>query len=220
MDTNTEPARSIGALAAKMAKVMGAVERVPKTGRNDFHKYDYATEADIVAVVRKAMAEQGVMLIPAVSRFERLELTKGNGKTTTLTTVYMNFRWVDGGSGESLDVPWVGQGVDGEDKGVYKAITGAEKYILLKTFLIPTGDDPEKDDERSDRQSRAAHPPQKPAGFDQWQDDITAAADSGLDALRKAWQESKPEYRVYAGQELINALKLRAEAVKPAGAAA
>ena len=27
-----------------------------------------------------------------------------------------------------------------------QAMTGAEKYILLKTFLIPTGDDPERED--------------------------------------------------------------------------
>ena len=30
------------------------------------------------------------------------------------------------------------------DKGIYKAITGANKYALLKTFLLETGDDPEE----------------------------------------------------------------------------
>jgi hypothetical protein len=29
------------------------------------------------------------------------------------------------------------------DKGIYKAITGANKYALLKPFLLETGDDPE-----------------------------------------------------------------------------
>jgi hypothetical protein len=38
------------------------------------------------------------------------------------------------------------------DKGVYKALTGSEKYFLMKAFLIPTGDDPEKEskDERKE----------------------------------------------------------------------
>ena len=30
------------------------------------------------------------------------------------------------------------------DKGIYKAITGANKYALLKTFLLEKGDDPEE----------------------------------------------------------------------------
>ena len=31
------------------------------------------------------------------------------------------------------------------DKGLYKAITGANKYFLFKLFQIETGDDPERD---------------------------------------------------------------------------
>lgn len=37
----------------------------------------------------------------------------------------------------------IGEGMDTGDKAIYKAITGAQKYVLMKTFLIPTGDDPE-----------------------------------------------------------------------------
>ena len=48
-ETLVRPTRTRGALAKKLAEVMAAVERVPKRGRNDFHKYDYATEADIAA---------------------------------------------------------------------------------------------------------------------------------------------------------------------------
>jgi hypothetical protein len=65
----------------------------------------------------------------------------------------------DGVTGETLDYPWMGWGVDPGDKGGYKAITGAEKYFLMKTFLIPTGDDPEVTtdaDQALDDQSEAA----------------------------------------------------------------
>ena len=40
------------------------------------------------------------------------------------------------------------------DKGVYKAITGAVKYIFMKNFLIPTGDDPEKDNNKSEPEKK------------------------------------------------------------------
>lgn len=36
-----------------------------------------------------------------------------------------------------------GQGVDSGDKGIYKAITGANKYFIYKLLNLPTGDDPE-----------------------------------------------------------------------------
>ena len=37
-----------------------------------------------------------------------------------------------------------GTGVDTQDKGVGKAMTYAYKYLLLRTFAIPTGEDPDK----------------------------------------------------------------------------
>ena len=36
-----------------------------------------------------------------------------------------------------------GEGLDRGDKAGYKAYTGAVKYFLANTFLVPTGDDPE-----------------------------------------------------------------------------
>src|SRR5574340_328981 len=51
----------------------------------------------------------------------------------------------------------IGEGQDRGDKATYKAMTGATKYALLKLFLIPTGDDPEKDeDEQPTPRARSA----------------------------------------------------------------
>ena len=38
-----------------------------------------------------------------------------------------------------------GEGIDKGDKAGYKAYTGALKYYLANTFMVATGDDPEKD---------------------------------------------------------------------------
>lgn len=128
-------------LIAKLADVMKAVERVPKRGRNDFHKYDYATEADIAATVRKELSERHVMLIPSITGEERHSVGE---KGSVLTVLHMEMQFIDGETGETLTKPWRGYGTDKEDKGGYKAMTGGEKYFLLKTFLVPTGDDPER----------------------------------------------------------------------------
>lgn len=130
-------------LVSKLAEVMAAVERIPKRGRNDFHKYDYATEADIAATIRKELASRQIMLIPSVEGMQRDPV---GDKGSVLTTLFMTFTFLDGESGETLDRKWLGAGTDKEDKGAYKAMTGGEKYFLLKTFLMPTGDDPEADD--------------------------------------------------------------------------
>ena len=38
-----------------------------------------------------------------------------------------------------------GEAIDKGDKAGYKAFTGALKYYLANTFMVATGDDPEKD---------------------------------------------------------------------------
>lgn len=127
-------------LVAKLAEVMAAVERIPKRGWNDFHKYHFATEADIAEALRTELASRNVMLIPGISGMER---EKVGEKGQVLTTLFMSMTFFDAETGETIERPWLGAGTDKEDKGAYKAITGGEKYFLLKTFLIPTGDDPE-----------------------------------------------------------------------------
>jgi hypothetical protein len=74
--------------------------------------------------------------------------------------VKMTFTWYDTETGESLVVEWAGSGSDKGDKGLYKAMTGAEKYVLLKTFLVPTGDDPEAEEPKP---RPAAKKPEAPA---------------------------------------------------------
>lgn len=136
------PGTAPKSLIAKLAEVMAVVERVPKRGRNDFHKYDYATESDIVATVRQELAARHVMLFPSI-----LDITREHvgDKGQVLTTITMGFLFKDGETGEEIARSWAGAGTDKEDKGLYKAMTGGEKYFLLKTFLMPTGDDPERE---------------------------------------------------------------------------
>jgi len=153
-------------LVTKLAEVMAAVERVPKRGRNDFHGYDYATEADIAGVIRKELADRKVMLIPSVESADRVPV---GDKGSVLTTLAMSFTFLDGESGEELTRKWAGAGTDKEDKGLYKAMTGGEKYFLLKTFLMPTGDDPEREDappkkERAERPKAAPATAPEPSG--------------------------------------------------------
>lgn len=129
-------------LYAKLAQVTAEVGYVQKRGWNAHHKYHYVTEADLVDAVREKLTSRNVLLLPSVTSVER------DGK---LTTVHMSFTFCDGDTDRTHTLHWSGTGDDPGDKGLYKAYTGAVKYFLMKTFLIPTGDDPEADTKTDER---------------------------------------------------------------------
>ena len=124
-------------LTSKLVKVMAEVKYVQKSGYNAFHKYAYATEADVLDKVRESLTKHNVFIFQSV---------EGVTKEGELTTAQVKYTIVDGDSGESMTVMSAGSGADKSDKGIYKAITGASKYFLLKNFMVATGDDPEASD--------------------------------------------------------------------------
>jgi hypothetical protein len=113
---------------------MRDVGYVQKRGYNDFHKYSYVTEADILEALRDKMVEHGLVVIPSA---------QVHSNEDGLVLLDMEFTVGDTETGDFAQFKWVGSGHDKGDKGVYKAFTGAQKYFLMKTFLMPTGDDPE-----------------------------------------------------------------------------
>jgi hypothetical protein len=140
-----------GELAKAICRVMGTVRSVPETGYNQHGRYKYASDADLLGALQPAMAEAGLALVPravASTTVPHGESKAGNAKWRTDLVVTYDLLHV---SGESTQVQAPGCGIDGDDKGTYKAMTGALKYALRHLFLVPTGEDAERD--RSDRSS-------------------------------------------------------------------
>jgi hypothetical protein len=124
-------------LVTKLTEVQASISGVVKTGYNDFQKYSYAEEAAIVSACRDELAKRSIMIIPSIERVAH---------DGTLTTIETSYTFCDGETGEQFVTKWAGTGSDKQDKGLYKAITGSQKYLLLKTFLIPTGENGVADD--------------------------------------------------------------------------
>lgn len=140
-------------LAAKLAAVMGEIPKLPKSGWNDFHKYAFASEADVSEAVRSALANAGIVMIPQVrGKARRIEIESAKG-SRWITELTVDLLLTDGT--EQFTVTVIGQGEDSGDKGANKALTAAVKYGLLKTFLIPTGDDPDAHGESSPQPKQA-----------------------------------------------------------------
>lgn len=140
-------------LYKKIVNVMGKVERVPKNGYNSFHKYKYATESDLVEHVRKFMVEEGLIVFNNMKSYEV-------NADIAIATIDYTLCCTD--TGESITSTIIAEGQDKGDKKFPKAMASGTKYFLMKTFLIPTGDDPEMDvsnDQRNFEKNKNEYPP-------------------------------------------------------------
>lgn len=132
----------------KMAEVMKAVKYLSKDGNISYKttQYKAITEEKVTSIVREKLIENGLVIFP---------IKQDHTKDGLLTTVDVTYRMVNiEKPGEFIDIVSSGTGADTQDKGVGKAMTYAYKYMLLRTFAIPTGEDPDKvsSDELSDIQ--------------------------------------------------------------------
>lgn len=132
-----------GTLAPKLARAMGQINAVAKTGRNEHHRYNYAPASRIYEAVRAALAAEGVMVAPSIVGYETTEAGK-----QIKTVLHMEMIITDGS--ETMRLPWVAEGLDAQDKGINKAVTSALKYFLIALLLIPTDEaDPDGTDDNT-----------------------------------------------------------------------
>jgi hypothetical protein len=170
METNGTGALALpkeASLFGKMAKVMGIINRVPKSGFNSFHKYKYATTDDVADTIREAMAEANLALFADMGEVRQelyeYETDGGKKKNTIRTTIHFQFTFACGDTGATRSSPWIGQVDDNSDKAVSKCATAAEKYFLMKTFIVSAGDEPDSDADKhmEDNPRKVTPPPQK-----------------------------------------------------------
>lgn len=129
----------INSVYKKLHAIMSEVDYIQKDKKNDFHKYNYASEQAIKQTLHPLLVKHNVLFSLAV---DKVEMIGG------LTIANCTYNFIDIETGDVLEGTFVGQGEDKGDKGIWKAITGVIKYIMTSTFLIPTGDDPENDTEK------------------------------------------------------------------------
>ena len=143
-----EPA-DIANLAKKLSVVMGEVTRISKQGYNSFHKYNYATADDVVDELRPLLAKEGIALIAEIVDSER---------AADITYLKMTFTFVDSDTGALKVCKWESEASDKGDKGLNKAATAGEKYWLIKTFLLSTGEeDADATSSSNDEKATDAH---------------------------------------------------------------
>jgi len=122
----------------KILEVMKNIEYLSKDDAVAFGttKYRAMSEEKVTMTVRKELIKQGLVVFPVEQTVEK------DGHITTTNTTYKMVNTEN--PEEFVILASSGQGSDTQDKGVGKAMTYSFKYMLLRTFAIPTGEDPDK----------------------------------------------------------------------------
>lgn len=137
----------------KILAVQAAVGRVAKTGFNSFHKYYYVTEADLMDALRPALIEQGLVIIMTGMEAETGFCTDGK----RWAKAKLHYLIADADGKEQITTSTEGYAEDSFDKAIYKAETGAAKYLYYKLFMVSTGDDPEREEAPQPATSKAGN---------------------------------------------------------------
>lgn len=139
-------------LDERMAAVQGELEDVPRQGHADVetkrgatYSYDYITEADLMKGVRPLLAKHGIAVY---YRDEILRYSEGSATVRVTLTLRAN--------GEGVMLQADGFAADMGDKAANKAKTNAVRYLLWKTFLQPSDEDPEQESTSPEQAATAA----------------------------------------------------------------
>jgi hypothetical protein len=125
-------------LHEKILDIMGEVRYLAKDDKVEFNntRYKALSEEKVTSIMRSQMVKHRLVVYPIRQEWMRI----GQISHVDVTYRIMN---VDDTS-DWIDVVSCGDGADTQDKGAGKAMTYAYKYMWLRTFGIPTGEDPDK----------------------------------------------------------------------------
>lgn len=125
----------------RLNAIMGDVDYIKKNKSIKIGGGGYSVVGhdSVTALIHPLLVRYGVTLIPSVKEV----LQEGNR-----TSVKMEFSWINIDDPKDCIINFcAGYGIDQQDKGIGKAISYAQKNIILKTLHIETGErDIEEDD--------------------------------------------------------------------------
>lgn len=139
-------------LIAKLAEACSAVDPIKKQGVNTRQNYAYVRATDVAAAIRNEFFKRNIILACDEKDYRQIRTIKTNsGGEMCEFLLHCEYTFIDGDSGEKLGpIGAFGCGMDSGDKAIYKAKTGALKYVLRGIGLIPDEDADPETDERVD----------------------------------------------------------------------
>lgn len=122
----------------KILAIMNEVQYLAKDDHVFFGStsYNALSEEKVTSVMRQKLVKYKLIVYPIAQ-------TASRDKTITHVDVIYRMQDTEDPS-QYIDIASCGDGADTQDKGSGKAMTYAFKYMWLRTFALPTGEDPDK----------------------------------------------------------------------------
>jgi hypothetical protein len=205
------------AALASMVEVMADITKVgvPKTGTNAAQGYTFQPYQEIKNTFAPIFAKHNLTIVPEYTLISSNERQTARGTTLIHTVLLGRFRFVSARDASEVVVQVLGESMDSGDKSFTKAMSMAEKYCLIQTFLIPTEGE-EEPDAITVEPSTLVKPPED---FEKWFAGMVKKAEEGVAPLKDAWAKSAEDLRTYAEKfrtEAWNNAKKRSAAVDKA----
>lgn len=143
-----------------LAAVMGEVQAIGKTSRNQQQGFNFRGIDAVMNTVGPALRKHGVVIVPEDVQANYRDAQTTTGKAIREVTVRVTYR-IHGPAGDSIAMQAIGESLDSGDKGSAKAMSVAYRVALLQALTIPT-DEPDPDHftyERSAPQRPTSPPP-------------------------------------------------------------
>ena len=122
----------------KISAIMTDIQYLTKDDHVSFGNTSYKalSEEKVTSIMRAELLKYKLVVYP---------LVQTSSRTGSITHVDVVYRMVNVENPEEyIDIASCGDGADTQDKGSGKAMTYAFKYMWLRTFALPTGEDPDK----------------------------------------------------------------------------
>lgn len=133
----------------KMIAVMKEIEPIAKAQYNSMQKFKFRGIDDIYKAIHGLLKKHEILLVPGKVVESKTESIPGKDKhgndRITFRAVYtMQYKFL-AADGTSEPIEIAGEGVDYADKATAKALSNALKYAVIQTFMIPTDETPDSD---------------------------------------------------------------------------
>lgn len=179
---------------------------IAKDRRNKEQNFNFRGIDDALDAFGPLLARHGVLLSPSYSDLKVETRPTKSGGTTYNASVSGTFKFTHMEDGSEYVVgPFFGEANDGQDKGVSKATSVAERNMFFLTFVVPhegaIGGDPDAGEEAGEIPNYA--------------DWLTAINESGsLDQLRGVKAELAQKFGNAVPREVIGAYNVKLDALK------
>lgn len=127
----------MGMIHEALPRIAGRVGAIGKNRKNEQQKYSFRGIDDMYNALNGLMAEEGVFSVPEVQDIRREERVTKSGTALMYTILTVKYT-LYAKDGSSVVATLTGEGMDSGDKSCNKALAGAQKYLFLQVFSIPT----------------------------------------------------------------------------------